>query len=109
MNDEDIQQILDRLGNRVSRLGEENRLCKLRDDAGKELIQQLGQYLSSEDWINVFESSEDTNLLVVWGKWNSQANHDSYLEMRKSTGLFDQVMDMLSEPFEVLHLDSVSV
>jgi len=58
---------------------------------------------------NVFESSEDTNLLVVWGKWNSQANHDSYLEMRKSTGLFDQVMDMLSEPFEVLHLDSVSV
>jgi len=70
MNDEDIQQILDRLGNRVSRLGEENRLCKLRDDAGKELIQQLGQYLSSEDWINVFESSENIfvkDLMKEWG------------------------------------------
>ena len=70
MNDENIQQILDRLGNRVSRLGEENRLCKLRDDAGKELIQQLGQYLSSEDWINVFESSENIfvkDLMKEWG------------------------------------------
>ena len=35
MNEEDIQEILDRLGNRVEYLSEENRVCKLRDDAGR--------------------------------------------------------------------------
>ena len=37
------------------------------------------------------------------------SEYESYLEMRKSTGLFNQVMEMLNEPFEVLHLDSVPV
>ena len=41
MNQENIQDILDRLGSRVSYLSEENRLCKLRDEAGKELLLQL--------------------------------------------------------------------
>ena len=59
--------------------------------------------------ISVFESEEDPNLLVIWQKWESKTNHESYLEMRKSTGLFNQVMEMLNEPFEVLHLDSVPV
>mgnify|MGYP001292458724 CR=1 FL=1 len=58
MNEEDIQGILDRLGGRVGHLSEENRLCKIRDDAGKELIEQLGDYLSPEDWVSLFESTE---------------------------------------------------
>ena len=59
--------------------------------------------------IDVFESSDNPNVLVIWQKWQSRSNQESYLEMRKSTGLFNEVMGLLSEPFEVLHLDSVSV
>ena len=70
MNKENIQEILDRLGSRVSHLSEENRLCKLRDDAGQELIGQLGLYLSTEDWVRLFESTENMfvkDLMIEWG------------------------------------------
>ena len=70
MNQEGIQEILDRLGNRVGHLSEENRLCKLRDDAGQELIGQLGEYISPEDWVSFFESIENTfvkDLMKEWG------------------------------------------
>ena len=70
MNKENIQEILDRLGSRVSHLSEENRLCKLRDDAGQELIGQLGEYISPEDWVSLFESIENTfvkDLMKEWG------------------------------------------
>ena len=70
MNKENIQEILDRLGSRVSRLSEENRLCKLRDDAGQELIGKLGEYISPEDWVSLFESTENTfvkDLMREWG------------------------------------------
>ena len=72
MNEEDIQKILDRLGSRVSYLSEENRLCKLRDDAGQELIGQLGQYLSPADWVNLYESTENMfvkDLMKEWGAY----------------------------------------
>ena len=70
MNEEDIQEILERLGSRVSHLSEENRLCKLRDDAGRELIGKLAQYLSSENWVSLYESSENIfmkDLMKEWG------------------------------------------
>ena len=70
MNEEDIQEILDRLGSQVGHLSEENRLCKIRDDAGKELIGQLDQYLSPEDWVRLFESTENIfvkDLMKEWG------------------------------------------
>ena len=79
MNEEDIQAILDRLGNRVSHLSEENRICKLRDDAGRELIGQLGQYLSSEDWICLFESTENIfvkDLMKEWGAYLFPKDYD---------------------------------
>ena len=59
--------------------------------------------------INVLQGSDDQNNLVIWQKWQTRENQESYLEMRKQTGLFNEVMDMLAEPFEVLHLDSVTV
>ena len=70
MKEEEIQKILDRLGSRVGHLSEENRLCKVRDDAGKELIGQLDQYLTPEDWVKVFESTENIfvkDLMKEWG------------------------------------------
>ena len=62
--------ILDKLGSRVGYLSEENRLCKLRDDAGRKLILQLEPYISPEDWVKIYESTDDTfvkDLMKEWG------------------------------------------
>jgi len=70
MNEDNIQDILDQLGSRVSLLSEENRLCTLRNDAGHELIKELGQYISPEDWIQLYESIDNTfvkDLMKEWG------------------------------------------
>ena len=79
MNDEGIQAILDRLGNRVGQLSEENRLCKLRDDAGRELIEQLGQHLSSEDWVSLFESSENIFVKDLMKEWGAHIFPENYI------------------------------
>ena len=70
MNEEDIQGILDALGNSVGMLSEENRLCKVRENAGKELMSQLGDIISTPDWVNLFESTENMfvkDLMKEWG------------------------------------------
>ena len=78
MNEEDIQKILERLGSRVSHLSEENRLCKLRDDAGQELIGQLGLYLSTEDWVSLFESTENMFVKDLMKEWGSHLFPENY-------------------------------
>ena len=78
MNEEDIQKILERLGSRVSHLSEENRLCKLRDDAGQELIEQLGQYLSTEDWVSLFESTENMFVKDLMKEWGAHLFPENY-------------------------------
>ena len=78
MNEEGIQEILDRLGSRVGHLSEENRLCKLRDDAGRELIEQLGQHLSSEDWVSLFESSENIFVKDLMKEWGAHLFPENY-------------------------------
>ena len=78
MNEEDIQKILDRLGSRVSHLSEENRLCKLRNNAGQELIGQLSQYLSPEDWVSLFESTENMFVKDLMKEWGAQLFPEDY-------------------------------
>ena len=78
MNEEDIQAILDKLGNRVSHLSEENRQCKLRDDAGQELIGQLGKYISSENWVILYESSENMFVKDLMREWGSHLFPEEY-------------------------------
>ena len=78
MNEEDIKEILDRLGSRVSHLSEENRLCTLRDDDGQELIGQLGQYLSSEDWVSLFESTENMFVKDLMKEWGAHLFPENY-------------------------------
>jgi hypothetical protein len=78
MNEEEIQEILDRLGNKVSHLSEENRLCKLRDDAGRELIGQLDQYLNPEDWVSLFESSENIFVKDLMKEWGAHLFPEDY-------------------------------
>ena len=78
MNEEDIQEILDRLGSRVSLLSEENRLYKVRDDAGQQLIEQLGEYISSEDWVILFESSENMFVKDLMKEWGAHLFPEDY-------------------------------
>ena len=78
MNEEDIQEILDRLGSRVILLSEENRLYKVRDDAGQQLIEQLGEYISSEDWVILFESSENMFVKDLMKEWGARLFPDDY-------------------------------
>ena len=61
MTEENIQSILDKLGSRVSYLSEENRICKLQNNAGKELINQLEPFIESDDWVSIYESSDNPN------------------------------------------------
>ena len=70
MTEENIQSILDKLGNRVSHLSEENRICKLQNNAGKELINQLESFIGSDDWVSIYESSDNPfvkDLMKEWG------------------------------------------
>ncbi len=70
MTEENIQSILDELGNRVSHLSEENRICKLQNNAGKELINQLESFIGSNDWVRIYESSDNPfvkDLMKEWG------------------------------------------
>ena len=78
MNEEDIKEILDRLGNRVGHLSEENRLCKLRDDAGRELIGQLAQYFAPEDWVSLYESSENMFMKDLMKEWGTHIFPEDY-------------------------------
>ena len=78
MSEENIQEILDILGSRVSHISEENRLCKLRDDAGRELIVQLGEYISSEDWVSLFESSENMFVKDLMKEWGAHLFPEDY-------------------------------
>ena len=78
MNKENIQEILDRLGSRVSHLSEENRLYKLRDDAGQELIGKLGEYISPEDWVSLFESTENMFVKDLMKEWGAHLFPENY-------------------------------
>lgn len=86
----------------------------------EELLQKFVSILHSEQGLKVtrgwngceliecYRSRENSLEFNIRQKWASAADHESYLEMRKQTGLFASVMEMLSEPFEVTHLDAIN-
>ena len=78
MTEEDIQEILDTLGSRVGILSEENRLCKVREDAGKELISQLSDIISSSDWVNLYESTDNTFVKDLMKEWGANLFPENY-------------------------------
>ena len=61
MTEHDIQKILDNLGQHVSKIAEENRVLKVREGALKELFTLLSNYISAEEWVNIYESTTDIN------------------------------------------------
>ncbi len=70
MTEQDIRELLETLGSKVSILAEENRICKNRDDAGKQFISLLENYLNEHDWVNLYQSTNDPfikELMLDWG------------------------------------------
>ena len=70
MTAEDIQKILENLGEKVSILAEENRLLQTRDDAGQQLISLLSNKINEEDWVIIYQSTDDVfikEIMLDWG------------------------------------------
>ena len=70
MTEQDIRELLENLGTKVSMLAEENRICKNRDDAGRDLITLLDKYIAEDDWVKIYKSTDDPfikELMLDWG------------------------------------------
>ena len=70
MTAEDIQNILENLGEKVSILAEENRVLQTRDDAGQQLISLLSNNINEEDWVKIYQSTDDVfikEIMLDWG------------------------------------------
>ena len=70
MTEQDIRELLENLGSKVSMLAEENRICKNRDDAGRQIITLLAKYIAEGDWVKIYKSTDDPfikELMLDWG------------------------------------------
>ena len=72
MSDNDIQEVLDKLGRQVSKIAEENRVYKLHESALKEFISLLSQFISKEDWVKLYESGNEPFVKDLMKEWGSQ-------------------------------------
>ena len=72
MNDNDIQEVLDKLGRQVSKIAEENRVYKLHESALKDFFSQLSQFISKEDWVKLYESGNEPFVKDLMKEWGSQ-------------------------------------
>ena len=70
MTEQDIRGLLEKLGRKVSILAEENRICNNHDEAGRNLIAILNEYITEKDWVKIYHSTEDIlikELMLDWG------------------------------------------
>ena len=70
MTQEDIQKILQNLGERVSVLAEENRVRLARDNAGSDLINLISEFISPNEWLNIYQNTDDIfikEIMLDWG------------------------------------------
>ena len=70
MREEDIQEILQNLGERVSVLAEENRVRLTRDDAGRHLIKLMSEFINPNEWLNIYQNTDDIfikEIMLDWG------------------------------------------
>ena len=70
MTAEDIQEILENLGEKVSILAEENRVRQTQHEAGRQLISLLSTNINKEDWVKIYQSTNDKyikGIMLDWG------------------------------------------
>ena len=69
MKESEIQKILEKLGGKVSILAEENRICKNRENAAKQLINLIGKYITIEDWNSILNETDDIFIKEIMKEW----------------------------------------
>jgi len=70
MTAEDIQEILENLGEKVSILAEENRVRQTQHEAGRQLISLLSTNINKQDWVKIYQSTNDKfikEIMLDWG------------------------------------------
>ena len=58
--------------------------------------------------IDVFVDEDNPDVLILDQKWKSKENHQAYVQMRKDTGLFDKLTDMLVVEPEIRYIKALS-
>ena len=80
MTAEDIQKILENLGEKVSILAEENRVLQTRDDAGQLLISLLSNNINEEDWVKIYQSTDDVFIKEIMLDWGSDLFPEGFVK-----------------------------
>ena len=80
MTAEDIQKILENLGEKVSILAEENRVLQTRDDAGQQLISLLSNNINEEDWVRIYQSTDDVFIKEIMLEWGADLFPEGFVK-----------------------------
>ena len=72
MTENDIKEILENLGNKVSILAEENRILKDRENACRKLFTLLDGFITKDDWAAIYQSTDDFFIKELMSKWGSK-------------------------------------
>jgi len=80
MTAEDIQNILENLGEKVSILAEENRLLQTRYDAGQQLISLLSNNINEEDWVKIYQSTDDVFIKEIMLNWGADLFPEGFVK-----------------------------
>ena len=80
MTAEDIQKILENLGEKVSILAEENRVLQTRDDAGQQLISLLSNNINEEVWVKIYQSTDDVFIKKIMLDWGADLFPEGFIK-----------------------------
>ena len=80
MREEDIQEILQNLGERVSVLAEENRVRLTRDDAGRNLIKLMSEFINPNEWLNIYQNTDDIFIKEIMLDWGADLFTEGFLK-----------------------------
>ena len=58
--------------------------------------------------IKCFLDTDNEDCLVLYQKWESKEDHESYLNWRKESGMMDKLNKNLLEPLVPIYLDYIS-
>ena len=80
MTAEDIQEILENLGKKVSILAEENRVRQTQHDAGRQLISLLSTNINKEDWVKIYQSTNDKFIKEIMLEWGADLFPEGFVK-----------------------------
>ena len=80
MTAEDIQEILENLGEKVSILAEENRVRQTQHEAGRQLISLLSTDINKENWIKIYQSTNDKFIKEIMLEWGADLFPEGFVK-----------------------------